>query len=502
MITNRDLGLDDYLAMARRHLRTVCVLALAAAGIGFAVSFVYSPRYTSSSEVIVERQSVPAGYVKPIVTSAVSDRVLDIAQEVLGRKRLEALVNQLGLAAKGRRVDDVITQIQHQVTITETNPLNSSAVPLRRGAYVSAFYVGYTSSDPDEARQVCEALTSMILTENLKLREGVALGTTDFLARQLQEAKASLDQHDRELADFKGRYLGQLPGDVDNNLKIVMALESQLNAYTQNLNRAQQDKSYTESVLTQQLAAWKSSQTAMTSDTIGQQLAGLQTQLVALQTRYTDDHPEVIRLKSDIAALKAKQKEMQSAMAQHATTDETEGKAEPALIRQLRLQIHQNEEQIAHATREQTRVQKQLATYQSRLTVSPTIEEQYKQLTRDNETAHQIYNKLLVDKTESAIQTDLEHQQQGEQLRLLEPATLPAAPSFPVRWKFAAAGLAVGFAIGMALAFWHEFRDKTLRNEADVLAGLELPTLTSIPFLDVGGGQIATGRFKLVSERQ
>jgi uncharacterized protein involved in exopolysaccharide biosynthesis len=322
MIANRDLAFDDYLEMARRRLKIVLVPAFIAAVAGFLVSFVYSPRFTSTSMVMVERQTVPAGYVKPIVTSAVSDRILDLEQEVLSRKRLESLVNQLGLVKKGGYVDDAITQIQNNVSITEDNPSNPGATGLRRGAYISGFYVSYASSDPGDAQQVCNAITSMLLTENLKSREQVASNTTDFLSRQLEEAKANLDQHDKELATFKSRYLGQLPDDVDNNLKIVMGLETQLDAYTQGLNRAQQDKSYTESVLAQQLAAWKSSQTAMTSDTIGQQLAGLQTQLVALQARYTEDHPEVIKMKNDIAALKAKQKEMQSAMAQNAVGDE------------------------------------------------------------------------------------------------------------------------------------------------------------------------------------
>ena len=108
----------------------------------------------------------------------------------------------------------------------------------------------------------------MLLAENLKAREQVAQSTTDFLSRQLDEAKKNLDDQDGKLAAFKRQYMGQLPGDEDNNMKLLMGLNSQLDANTQTLNRAQQDKAYTESLLAQQLAAWKSSQTTANPQTL------------------------------------------------------------------------------------------------------------------------------------------------------------------------------------------------------------------------------------------
>ena len=77
----------------------------------------------------------------------------------------------------------------------------------------------------------------------------------------------------RKLAAFKKQYVGQLPGDEENNLKILMGLNSQLEANTQTLNRAQQDKSYTESMLAQQLAAWKSEQSSTNPETLQKQLS-------------------------------------------------------------------------------------------------------------------------------------------------------------------------------------------------------------------------------------
>jgi capsular polysaccharide biosynthesis protein len=76
----------------------------------------------------------------------------------------------------------------------------------------------------------------------------------------------------------------------------------------------------------------------------------------------------------------------------------------------------------------------------------------------------------------------MERNQEGEQLKLLDPASLPGSPSFPVRWMFSVYGLAAGLCIGLCFAAWLELRDKSIRDEGDVLAALELPMLVSLPW--------------------
>jgi capsular polysaccharide biosynthesis protein len=117
------------------------------------------------------------------------------------------------------------------------------------------------------------------------------------------------------------------------------------------------------------------------------------------------------------------------------------------------------------------------------------VEEQYKQLTRDYTTAETFYNNLLAKKSESEMQTAMAREQQGEQMHVLNPADLPEAPSFPNRLLFAGGGLGAGLAMGFGLALWLELRDKSVRNEADVLAVMDLPVLTQVPWVGI---EIAT----------
>ncbi|HZQ70105.1 MAG TPA: Wzz/FepE/Etk N-terminal domain-containing protein [Terriglobales bacterium] len=481
MIENRELTMDDYLAMLRRRMKVILIPALIAPVAGFLISYAFTPKYTSQSLVLVEEQKVPEGYVKPVVTEDITQRIATMQQQVLSRNRLQPMIEKLQL--KGKSLDDMVDEIRQNVTVTPVQPDITSAQRRRGQSEVPGFYVNFTADNPREAQQVCSELTSMMLEENLKAREQVAQGTTEFLSRQVDEAKHNLDELDSKLAVFKRQYMGQLPGDEDQNLKLLMGLNSQLDASTQALNRAQQDRTYTQSLLSQQVAAWKSSQNETNPTSLEQQLTALQSQLISLTARYTEDHPDVIKTKADIAEIKRKIDEMNKAAAANSENTEKAGVAEPAEIRQLRLQIHQYDQTIAEASREQKRIKDQIAIYQGRVALSPAIEEQYKGLTRDYDTALKFYNDLLAKRSESEMQTDMERRQQGEQMRLLNPANLPDTPSFPVRWLFAAGGLGGGLALGMGLALWIELRDKAIRTEKDVEAVMELPTLVSVPWL-------------------
>jgi uncharacterized protein involved in exopolysaccharide biosynthesis len=503
MIVNRELEFDDYLAIARRRLVLVLVPLLICALLGFLISFILTPKYTSRSLLLVEDQMVPAGYVKPIVTERVSDRMTILAQNVLSRARLQALVTRLGLARKGQSIDDVIETIRDNVSVTEADPgapppgssssststtSNSSNTWRKKPAPgdtadVPGFYVSFTTNDARDAQQVCAEITSMLLEENLQLRERVAQSTTDFLARQLDEAKRNLDDLDNRLSDFKKDHIGRLPSDEDRNLKLLTAFNSQLDANSQTLNRAQQDLSFTQSLLAEEEKVWKDAQGPPTLPTLKQQLVNLQDQLVMLQARYTDDYPDVVKTKRDIAKIQAKLKDLRS----DGDSGDTAAKLEPPEILQLKHQAYQDEQMIAQATANQKRLQKTIDLYQSQLSLSPEIEEQYKQLTRDNETAHTIYDNLLSNKSAAEMQTEMERKQQGEQMRLLNPASLPSSPSFPIRWMFAAGGAAAGLCLGLVAAMWLELRDKSMRDEKDVLAALQLPTLAALPW--VGGDE-------------
>jgi len=491
MIENRELSMDDYLAMLRRRAKVVLFPAVLAPLAGFLVSFSFPAKYTSQSVVLIRDQQVPGDYVKPVITEDVMQRVAAIKQKVLSQEQLHSLITAQNLVKRGSTESDVIEQIQQNVTI-QPLPSEMTAAAIASGKKKSSdvvgFSVNYTADDPKDAEKVCSKLTDLLLAENRKARKGVAQATTAFLEGQVNSAKRDLDDQDANLAAFKQQHIGQLPGDEENNMKILSGLTSQLEANTQTLNRGQQDKAYAESVLAEQLAAWKATQTVDNPQTLQKQLATLQSQLITLQARYTDDHPDVVKTKNDIAELKRRLNELNSAPPDSDVGDKA-NLAEPPEIRQLRLQIHQYGEAIAQAAREQKRLQEQVRLFQARVNLIPSVEQQYNQLTRDYKTKQQLYDDLLAKKSQSGMQSEIENESQGEEWDWGQLATLPDSPSFPNRLLFAGGGLGAGLAVGFGIAMWLELRDKSIRTEQDVIAVLDLPMLASVPWVGTEAAQ-------------
>jgi polysaccharide chain length determinant protein (PEP-CTERM system associated) len=495
MIQNRVLTMDDYGAMLRRRLKIILIPTLLAPLVGFLVSYAFPAKYTSQALILVQQQQVPQGYVAPVVTEDLSQRVATLEQKALGADRLRPLIQKLtqqGVLRPGN-VDEQIDEIRGGVAIEpvemvivpspEGKATNKQFQPPNSKPQVPGFNLDYTASNPREAQAICAGIADIMLQENLRDREAAAQNTTDFLSRQVDDAKGNLNDLDSKLAAFKRQYMGQLPGDEDTNLKLLSGLNSQLDATTQTLSRAQQDKTYTETLLSQQLAAWQSSQSSSSPQTLQQQLALAQAQLITLQGRYTDDFPDVVKTKKQIADLQKQLDQINSAANKSTLSNTQSNAADSPEIQQLRNQIHQYNDVIAQATRDQKSLQSQIKILQSRVALSPAIEEQYKQLTRDYDTAQKFYNDLLDKKSQSEMGVAMERDQQGEQMRLQIPADTPDSPSFPNRPLFAAGGLGGGLAIGLGLALLFELRDKSLRNESDVIAALDLPVLSQVPWV-------------------
>jgi polysaccharide chain length determinant protein (PEP-CTERM system associated) len=481
-MTERELTAADYIAMLRRRWVLVVVLAAVGCPISYIVSRFLPNRFKSQTLVLVERPSVPEKIVESLDTEDLAQRLSSMQQQILSRSRLEPIINRFGLYSDDLNkvpMEDLVARLQKAIEVTPILPMAET-----QSRHLPGFYVSVTLGNARTAQQVCTAVTSMFIEENLRLRQQHSEDTTQFLVNQLAQAKANLDEQDAKLAAFKSHYLGSLPDQEQMNLNLLGNMTSQLDAATQALARAQQEKTFAESMLAQQIAAWQATQTGHSPETLEQQLAALQTQLATLQSRYTDDYPDVIKAKNDIAALK---KQIAMSDIQKTSTDagKTQKNAlEPTQVAQLRAQVHNLEQVIAEKAREQEQIKQQIRLYQDRVQSTPAVEQQFKELTRGYQTALESYSELQKKRDESAMAAELERKQQGEQFRVLDPANLPDKPSFPNRPLFAVGGLGGGLALGLAIAFLLEMKDSSLKTERDVEFALRLPVLAMIPQIE------------------
>lgn len=465
--------------MLRRRWPLMAALALIGGALSYGVAHFLPKRYLSQTLVLVTQPTVPGDYVKPVINIDTNQRLATMQQEILSRTRLEPVIKKFGLYGQDASqlpMEDLVGRLRGAIAITPVLPMAQT-----RAQGLPGFNVSVTFEDPRLAQQICATITSMFMEQNLQLRQQMAEQTTQFLAKQLEDAKAKLDDQDTRLAAFKRHYLGSLPDQEQANLNVLLGLTAQLDAITQALTRAQQDKTFTESTLAEQLAAWRAAQQGRNPVTFEQQLAALQEQLSGLRSKYTADHPDVIKVNGDIEVLKKKMAD--TADQQKATGDDKAGPApvEPVAIKGLRAQLHQFDQMIQERTARQEEIQRQIKIYQARVQSSPAVEQEYKKLTRDFQTALEFYNDLLKKENQSAMASDLERRQQGEQFRVLDAANLPDKPWFPNQTLFGLGGLGGGLALGIGLAFLMELQDTSLRTEKDVESLLALPVLATVP---------------------
>jgi polysaccharide chain length determinant protein (PEP-CTERM system associated) len=347
------------------------------------------------------------------------------------------------------------------------------------------FYITATFDNPQLAQQVCTEITSMFLEQNARQNESQAVQTTKFLDGQLAEAKRKLDEQDEKLAEFKRKNLGSLPEEMQPNLGMMMGMNSQLEANTQALSRAQQDKAFNESLLGQEEANWKQRRSGGTnSDSADQQLTLLQDQLTVLLSRYTPDHPDVIKTQSQIAELKRR---MAEPVKEVAPDPNAQAAHEPPQIQTLRAKIKQDDANIASLQRQQASIQVQTSRLQGRVQSTPMVEQQYKEMTRNYETASTFYKELLTKSQNSTMATNLVHQQDSEQFKVYDPPSFPEQPSFPKKTIFVGGGFGAGLALGLGVLFLLAMTDKTIHSERDAEHYLKLPVLTVVPTLAVAG---------------
>jgi polysaccharide chain length determinant protein (PEP-CTERM system associated) len=477
-MTERELTPADYLAILRRRWILVTICAVIGAPLAYAVSLVIPNQYRSQTLVLVQQQTVPSEFVRPVDTTDISQRLSSMQQQILSRSRLEPIIRQFGLYPKDINrvsIDDLVGRLQKAIEVTPVKPMEET-----QASHLPGFFVNVTLDTPRNAQQVCTAITSMFIEQSLSVRQQHSEDTTSFLAQQLADAQNQLNEKDAALAAFKLKHSGSLPDEEQTNLNLLTSATSQLDSATQALARGQQDKSFAESQLTQQIAAWQAAQSGHDPDSLEQQLAILQTQLVNLEARYTEDYPDVIKTKNDIAAVKRKIAEASSTKAP-ADNKPDRLVAEPGQITQLRTQIHTFDSVISEKTKEQEEIKQQIRLYQDRVQSSPIVEEQYKELTRGYQAALDSFSDLQKKRDQSEMATELERQQEGEQFRVLDPANLPDKAAFPDRIKFVLGGLGGGLALGFGLAFLLEMRDTSLRTERDVEFVLRLPVLAMVP---------------------
>ena len=321
-----------------------------------------------------------------------------------------------------------------------------------RGNQITSFNVSYVSRDPHVAQQVTGELTNLFISENLEVRQTAVRRHHQVSRDPVGNCAPEPLRAGRKVRQFKAQHVGEMPAQLTSNLQILGGLQSQLQSEEDALNTARQ-QAFT-------CRRWPISPHPAGIDQgpgtlprwdyrlSTQELDRLKAQLADLSSHYTDRHPDVRKVKDQIAKTEKMRDQLMAAAKEHGqTTPQTANPpvADPAQsdgvgvrfrasCAPIRLEIANREHSIAA-------LKAKIDEYQGRLNQEPIREQQLADLTRGYEQSKANYDDLLKKKNESAMATSMELLQQGERFTMMDPPSLPAKPEFPNRLKFCGIGL-------------------------------------------------------------
>jgi polysaccharide chain length determinant protein (PEP-CTERM system associated) len=463
--------ITKYLDIAQRRKYWIIIPFLVTLLAGLSYTLIAPKVYEAQTLILVQSQSVPQDFVRSIVTDAVEDRLRTITQQVTSRTNLEAIIRDYRLSedmGHSLSIDEMVEAVRKRIKI------DVSKGERGRGT-TSAFTIAFRGRDAKKVMQVTNTLASNFISQNLETRESQVLGTSSFLADELESVRKRLMTKEEELKGYRERYMGGLPDQLTANIAMLQRLQLQADQLSKNLADAENRK-----ILLQQTVedSRKGRQALVSPSTQGPEtrdLTSLRNELAALEAKYTSNHPDVVRLKKMIETLEASESK-QGTDAAGKTTGLS--KAEQTLIQQLR----DIDLDIASTKAEIRKVQGETAVYQKRVEDTPKREQELFSIRRDYENLKSLYDSLLKRKLEADIAVSMEKKQKGEQFRVIDPAKIPSYPVDPDMKKIVLVVLALGLGLGGGLAYFVEMMDTSYRSPDEIQKELKLPILVSIPY--------------------
>ncbi len=492
------LSLHDYFEIGL-HRKWYIIVPLV---VGILVSFgvcQYLPKvYRATTLILVQPQSVPEKYVQPTITDTVINRLDTIAQEIMSRTRLEKVIQEFNLYQDLRKkvpMEEVVETMRKAIEVKVEDE--------KKQRTRNSFAISFEGEEPTTVMMVTNKLASLFIEENLRVRELQAGGTSDFISKELLAMEDRLKIKDEEMRKFKERNMGQLPQQLDANLRILEQLQQQLRTTSEKIKGAE-DRSILFQSQIEQLKQLESRKESFQEGSTGQrvsddppvQLKILKRELASIQTRMKETHPDVINLKKKIAVLESKVENQAQAenQAKEGSPEkekivvENQPPIKPdseteMLYRPMTEQYNNASIEVKRLNEEEQELKKQMAFYQRRIEETPKREQELLMLTRDYDMLKASYQSLLDKNLQAQMAENLERKQKGEQFRILDPAVLPEKPIKPNRNKILLIGSVLGLVLGLGLTWFRESLDQSFRMVSVVEDHLGIPVVATLPNL-------------------
>lgn len=451
-------NIQDYIDIILQKRRLIIISFIVFAILSIPIGLMLPKAYRSSTLILVERQQIPEQYVRSTVGVEIGDRLQTISQQITSRSLLEKVIKELNLYKDSN------------------DPMESKVEGMKKSIEIQvrgrdAFTLAFKGNNPETVMKTVNMLASLFIEESLRIREKQVSATSEFLAGELKLIKDKLEAKERVLKEYKTRYIGELPEQLQANLSSLNRFQLELQTTTDALRSTEDRK----------VVAQRQLQGGI--NPLQNKLDALRTELADLQARYTDKYPDIPRLRKEIRETEEKIKK------------EREIKKEDAAARINTDQIHQNtlnqleniEFEITALKERQKNMLAQIKLYQQRVESAPSREQELITLNRDYDNLKLNYQSMLSRKLEAQISENLEKMQKGERFRIVDPANLPQVPVGLSKRLIllAALGGSLGAALGLAILL--EFIILGFKKPEEVEDLIKLPVFATIPDLSILG---------------
>jgi uncharacterized protein involved in exopolysaccharide biosynthesis len=524
-------SLRDYIVIVQRRGRSIAIVGFSILVVSLVLALGLPATYRSSATILIQEQEIPQDLVRSTITSFADERIQVISQQVLARSVLLSLIEKYDLYARQRRFDtneEILDRMRRDIKMT---PISAEVMDHKTGNQVKAtiaFKLSYDSHSADQAQKIANELATLYLNENTKNREERAAETSSFLEEETTRLSKHIAEVEAQLATFKEKNQGRLPElrqlnleideRTDNELRrveteaaearnhlnslhaelsltspysslpteggkeVVLQPEENLKALKAQL--AEISGAYTEDHpdikrLKRQIAALEAQgYGADTDDDDDKRLNTLQARLVELRQKYSDDYPDVVRTRREITALQA------STAKHHATPSNRRIRADNPVYLNLRSQIDAADAQVAALDDEKKTLLRRQADIESRLEKTPEVEREFLELSRDEDNSRTRFRELKEKQMEADVAQQLERDRKAERFTLIEPPQYPEKPASPNRPALALAGLLLSIIGGLSTGLTREVLDDTVKGPGELSGLLRVPTLAVIPLVE------------------
>ena len=456
MAIEYELRLSDYLSVMRRHPAYLIGMFVAVLLVSLFVAVTIPRTYQSTGTIMIQGQNVPESVVPTQVQVSVEERINNIKQRVLTRESLLNIANKYNIFSGKDLFLSSMELVQRMRDKVSIDLISVDTVQgFSSGKATVAFNLSFQDKNPQIAFEVANDLVSLFLNWNVTLQTETATDTTIFLTQVADKQKQEVERLNGLITAYKQQHANALPEMAGMHMATLQTDEINLNMLEQKYE-----------ALEAQMEGKSDSSSSLTPTS----LPALKAKLAALLSIYNDSHPEVIAIKSKIAALE-NQNSTENAMPEKGSRPSQPPKIDSA------------KDKLESLARQRQMLQDKIAQNKAAIFQAPELAQGLNVLTSERDSEQKRYEEVLNKLQSAQMAEKLKSENKSERFVLLEPPIRPDRPFKPKPVKIMLMGFFLAIASSGGMLMLLMSLDQKIRSADALEHVLGMRPLAVIPYL-------------------